>query len=131
MQKKSQVNYVKVEPEYSDQRIDNFLIAKLKGVPKTHIYRILRKGEVRVNKKRAQPSYRLQAGDQIRIPPLQLAVKTSQPVLNRHVVATLAKRILYEDNDLFIINKPSGIAVHGGSGVAIGVVETLRNMYPK
>src|SRR5438477_4974737 len=121
MQKKSQVNYVKVEPEYSDQRIDNFLIAKLKGVPKTHIYRILRKGEVRVNKKRAQPSYRLQAGDQIRIPPVQMAEPDKPATPGRSLMTLLAERILFEDKNLLIINKPAGIAVHGGSGVKIGV----------
>jgi len=125
------VHYVTVEPDFTDQRIDNFLIARLKGVPKTHIYRILRKGEVRVNKKRAQPSYRVQSGDQIRIPPIRLADAAEPAIPSQSLMTVLSNRILYEDKNLLIINKPAGIAVHGGSGVKIGVVEALRCMYPK
>ncbi len=127
---KSPVQYFTIEADFAGQRIDNFLVTRLKNVPKTHIYRILRKGEVRVNKKRVQPNYRVQAGDSVRLPPLQLEVKhVSAP--NQRTVATLEDRILYEDKHLLIINKPSGIPVHGGTGVSMGVVETLRTMYPK
>lgn len=129
--KKQAVVYLTVEPDYADQRIDNFLVTKLKGVPKTRIYRILRKGEVRINKKRVAPSYRLQAGDLIRIPPIQLAEPASPKVPGRSLVNTLSNRILYQDNQLLIINKPTGIPVHGGSKVKIGIVEALRCMYPK
>lgn len=125
------VRYITIEPDYADQRIDNFLITQLKGVPKTRIYRILRKGEVRVNKKRIEPSYRLQAGDQVRIPPVQLSERTT-PLQPSHSLAhLLADRILYQDNNLLIINKPSGIPVHGGTLTKMGVVEALRAMYPK
>jgi len=128
MEKKA-VHYVVVSLDRAGQRIDNFLINHLKGVPKAHIYRILRKGEVRVNKKRAKPTYRLQAGDQLRVPPVQVTVTTPMTP-NQELMAFLATRILYEDNHLLIINKPSGIAVHGGSGVKWGLVDTLRCMYP-
>lgn len=131
MQKNSEVQHLIIEPDYADQRIDNFLVTRLKGVPKTRIYRILRKGEVRVNKKRVQPSYRLQAGDQVRIPPLKLDMPKAPVQPHRQLVATLTERILYEDKGLLIINKPSGIPVHGGSGVSMGLVEALRMMYPK
>ncbi len=125
------VQYLTVDPDFADQRIDNFLVTRLKGVPKSHIYRILRKGEVRVNKKRIQPSYRLQANDQIRIPPIQLSNAKTESTPSRNLVALLSQRIIYEDKNLLIINKPSGIPVHGGSGVKLGLVEALRNMYPK
>jgi 23S rRNA pseudouridine955/2504/2580 synthase len=131
MENKPPVRYVEVDPEYEGQRIDNYLLNHLKGVPKTHIYRILRKGEVRVNKKRAQPSYRVQAGDLIRIPPVKVAAPTEKSAPPPKLMDLLASRILYEDKYLLIINKPSGIAVHGGSGVKLGLVEALRSMYPK
>lgn len=128
---KTTVQYVTIEPDFAGQRIDNYLVTRLKGIPKTHIYRILRKGEVRVNKKRIQPSYRLQEGDQVRLPPLKLDAPQTPPKPNKNLMAILADRILYEDNALLIINKPAGIAVHGGSGVKLGLVEALRCMYPK
>lgn len=131
MQKNSSVEYVTVSAEYAGQRIDNFLFTKLKGVPKTHIYRILRKGEVRINKKRVDPSSRLNAGDIIRIPPLKLEVKIPPPKPNIQLIQHIKERILYESKDLLVINKPSGIPVHGGSGVHLGLIEALRNIYPK
>jgi 23S rRNA pseudouridine955/2504/2580 synthase len=130
-QSKPMVYYITIEPEYAGQRIDNFLLTKLKGVPKTRIYRILRKGEVRVNKKRIEASYRLQAGDSIRIPPVQLAEPSAPKAPGHSLIKTLSDRIIYEDQYLMIINKPSGIPVHGGSQVKIGIVEALRHMYPK
>jgi 23S rRNA pseudouridine955/2504/2580 synthase len=129
--KTTTVQYVTIDADFADQRIDNYLITRLKGVPKTRIYRILRKGEVRVNKKRIQPSYRLQAGDEVRIPPVHMD-ETAAPIIPSHNMMNLLKdRILYEDKNLLIINKPSGIAVHGGSGVRQGLVEILKTMYPK
>src|SRR5579872_2513145 len=129
--KKQSVQYVTIEPDYANQRIDNFLLTRLKGVPKTRIYRLLRKGEVRVNKKRVDPSYKLQAGDQVRLPPIRLPDKTESPKPGQRVKQLLADRILYEDNHLLIINKPSGIPVHGGSRVKLGIIEILRDLYPK
>ncbi len=128
---KSAIEYITITMDYVNQRIDNFLITRLKGVPKTRVYRLLRKGEVRVNKKRIPPSYRLQAGDCVRLPPLRLPDNkpmTLKP--SRSLAALLADRILYEDNYLFILNKPSGIPVHGGTGASMGVIEALRVMYP-
>lgn len=130
-QLKATVQYITIESDYANQRIDNFLLTRLKGVPKTRIYRLLRKGEVRVNKKRIDPHYRLQTGDLVRIPPVRLTQQTTSDQPSRSLTTMLSNRILYEDSQLFIINKPSGIPVHGGSQVKIGIVETLRCMYPK
>lgn len=130
MQKRS-VQYIVIAPDYTGQRIDNFLITYLKNVPKTHIYRILRKGEVRVNKKRVAPSYRLQANDHVRLPPLEVDAKQQPPRPSQSLCDLLLSRILFEDNRLLIINKPAGIPVHGGSQVKLGLVEALRSMYPK
>ncbi len=112
------------------QRIDNFLLKELKGVPKSHIYRILRTGQVRINKRRVKPDYRLQIGDQIRIPPLRMAEKLSKKP-KAELIELLCNRIVYEDENLLIINKPAGIASHGGSGINFGVIEVLRAIYPK
>lgn len=128
---KTKVEYISVTEDYAGQRIDNFLITRLKGLPKTRLYRILRKGEVRVNKKRAQPSYRLQAGDQVRLPPVELEDKNVPKTPGKQLMEFLATRILYENEHLLILNKPSGIPVHGGSQVKLGLVEILRCMYPK
>jgi 23S rRNA pseudouridine955/2504/2580 synthase len=125
------VQYVTIEEDYAGQRIDNFLVTKLKGLPKTRLYRLLRKGEVRVNKKRTPPSYRLQTGDIIRLPPMQLEEKPVPTTPGRRSIEMLTDRVLYEDKGLMIINKPSGIPVHGGSSVSMGVIEILRTMYPK
>jgi 23S rRNA pseudouridine955/2504/2580 synthase len=120
------VEFVTVAPDQGGQRIDNFLLRHLKGVPKTLIYRILRKGEVRVNKGRIKPDYRVQAGDEIRIPPIRRTQDEKRPPSSRSVNA-LSDRILYEDERLIIVNKPAGMAVHGGSGVSHGVIETMRH----
>ncbi|HBC58495.1 MAG TPA: 23S rRNA pseudouridine(955/2504/2580) synthase [Gammaproteobacteria bacterium] len=122
------VYWVEVSNEFAEQRIDNFLIRELKGVPKSRIYRILRKGEVRVNKRRVAPNYRLQAGDQVRIPPIKLQQGKPVHAPNQGLRQYLQQRILYEDESLIVLNKPSGIAVHGGSGLSFGVIETLRAM---
>lgn len=127
---KTQVNIITVDENQVEQRIDNFLIRRLKGVPKSRIYRIIRKGEVRVNKKRIKQTYKLQLGDQVRIPPIRVATReTSKP--SERVMQLLHGRILYEDDNLLVINKPSGIAVHGGSGINFGVIEIFREMRPE
>lgn len=131
MQEKSKPYLVKVKEQHENQRIDNFLIRHIKGLPKSHLYRILRKGEVRVNKKRIKPDYRVQVGDEIRIPPLRLGVSPQPLSPNEQLQKKLASRILYEDKYLLIINKPAGIAVHGGSGISLGLIEALRFMRPK
>ncbi len=112
------------------QRIDNFLMTRLKGVPKSRIYRLVRKGEVRVNKKRIKPEYRIQAGDIIRIPPVRMEEKGAPAKPSSSLQQELAQRILFEDKHLLIIDKPAGVAVHGGSGISVGVIEALRFMRP-
>ncbi len=119
------VRLVTVDDEYVGQRLDNFLLRHLKGVPKTHVYRIIRSGEVRVNKGRAAADSRLNAGDEIRIPPVHLP-ETAAAV----PVPARAFPVLLEDDVLLVINKPAGVAVHGGSGVSSGVIEQLRKARP-
>jgi 23S rRNA pseudouridine955/2504/2580 synthase len=125
----SRVRYCQIESEQAGQRVDNFLIRELGGVPKTLVYRILRKGEVRVNKGRVKPEYRLQAGDEVRIPPVQVEPKLEATV-DAHSVQTMEIPILFEDNALLVVNKPSGLAVHGGSGLSFGLIELLRQQRP-
>ncbi len=129
----AKVQYVDINEDHAGQRIDNFLITFLKGVPKSLIYRLLRKGEVRVNKKRIKPEYKLCDGDQIRLAPIRVAEPKSDPLPNAKLnkVAALEQHILYEDKVMLVINKPSGIAVHGGSGVNFGVIEALRALRPQ
>ena len=121
----SDVQYTVISAEEEGQRLDNYLMRILKGVPKSHIYRIIRGGEVRINKKRAQASSRLVEGDSIRIPPVRVSENK-----NVHVGEKLEQRlresVIFEDNTLLVINKPAGIAVHGGSGLSLGVIEALR-----
>ncbi|MEH8020884.1 MULTISPECIES: 23S rRNA pseudouridine(955/2504/2580) synthase RluC [Rheinheimera] len=124
------VQIVEIEPDFIGQRIDNFLLARLKGVPKSVIYRVLRKGEVRVNKKRIKPEYKLQQDDVVRIPPLTVAPEGEPISIKLSMVKNLEQHILFEDNDLIVLNKPSGMAVHGGSGLQFGVIEALRALRP-
>lgn len=126
----SGVQMLEVAPELAGQRIDNFLRAQLRGVPKTLIYRILRKGEVRVNKGRVKPEYKLQAGDLVRVPPLRLAERDEPEPLAQGLLERLEAAIVYEDKALIVLNKPAGIAVHGGSGLSYGVIEALRQLRP-
>jgi 23S rRNA pseudouridine955/2504/2580 synthase len=128
---KSKVQHFIVPLDNAGQRIDNFLLTRLKGLPKSRIYRLLRKGEVRVNKKRIDASYRLCEGDDVRLPPVFMEEKGQQVPPSKNTEALLASRILYEDDDFLIINKPSGMSVHIGSTVRVGVIEALRHMYPK
>jgi 23S rRNA pseudouridine955/2504/2580 synthase len=125
------VRYLEIDETRAGQRLDNFLIATLKGVPKSHIYRILRKGEVRINKGRARPDYRLEPGDVVRIPPLRLSPPKLDSAEAAEGFAWLLPRILYEDDDLMVVNKPAGLAVHAGSGVAVGLIEALRGLRPE
>ena len=106
--------------------MDNYLFRRLKGVPKSRVYRILRKGEVRVNKGRIKPEYRLCAGDVVRIPPLEMAEPTAVHRPSDQSMAELSQSVIFEDDRLLVLNKPSGIAVHGGSGLSYGVIEALR-----
>jgi 23S rRNA pseudouridine955/2504/2580 synthase len=121
---------VEVAEEYSGQRLDNFLQRELKGVPKTRLYRALRKGEIRVNKGRVKADYRVQTGDQVRIPPLRVAERNELKTVPRRWAGLLEESLLYEDKGLWILNKPSGLAVHGGSGLNFGLIECLRLLRP-
>jgi 23S rRNA pseudouridine955/2504/2580 synthase len=123
------VQFISIEEDEQSQRIDNYLIRILKGVPKSKIYRILRKGEVRVNKKRIKPEYKLKANDEIRIPPIRLDAPAPTDIKTDRI-AYLEQAIIYEDERLIVLNKPSGIAVHGGSGLHFGVIEGLRVLRP-
>jgi 23S rRNA pseudouridine955/2504/2580 synthase len=118
-----------VAAEEADRRLDNFLLAQLKGVPRTHVYRLIRSGQVRVNSRRAGPDTRLEAGDRVRIPPLRTAAAAAAvPAVER--VQWIEKRVIYEDRDLLVLDKPEGLAVHGGSGVSLGAIELLRAARP-
>ena len=121
----AKVTWIDVGEDEAGQRIDNYLLARLKGVPKTHVYRILRSGEVRINSKRVEASQRVAAGDRIRVPPVRVAER-DEDIPAPH----FRLPIVFEDEFFLAIDKPSGIAVHGGSGVAHGVIESLRAMRP-
>ena len=125
-QKRLAPELVEIDSRHEGQRIDNFLTTYLKGVPKSYIYRVLRRGEVRVNKGRAKPTYRLQAGDRVRIPPVRRPEATATAVPGKKLITLINGSILYEDDGLLVLNKPAGIAVHGGSGISFGVIEILR-----
>jgi 23S rRNA pseudouridine955/2504/2580 synthase len=121
---KPRAQVVEVGEENAAQRIDNFLLRRLKGVPKSHVYRVLRSGEVRVNSGRVGPDYRLQTGDRVRVPPVRVSstVRTAKPS---------EFPVVHEDAALLVIDKPAGVAVHGGSGVSFGVIESLRAARPQ
>ncbi len=131
---KTPVQLLDIDADMAGQRVDNFLRNHLKTVPKSLIYRIIRKGEVRVNKKRVKAEYKLKANDVVRVPPVVMEVSETPiaPVnTNLERVKSLADDILYEDNHLLILNKPSGLAVHGGSGLKFGAIEALRALRPE
>jgi 23S rRNA pseudouridine955/2504/2580 synthase len=123
---KARATMLEVGEESVGQRIDNFLIRTLKGVPKSHVYRILRSGEVRVNSGRVKQDYRLADGDRVRVPPIRVATPEVRPPAR-----SLALPVVYEDEALIVIDKPSGVAVHGGSGISFGVIESLRAERPR
>lgn len=116
--------WLEVGEESEAQRIDNFLLRELKGVPKSHVYRVLRSGEVRVNSGRVKPDYRLRAGDRVRLPPIRVSEKSVKPRPSEFPV-------VFEDASILVIDKPAGVAVHGGSGVSFGVIESLRAARPQ
>ncbi len=122
---------VTIDADSADQRLDNFLMRHLHGVPKSRIYRAVRGGEVRVNKGRRAVSYRLQEGDVVRIPPLRQVAKTPSVVPVKAVMVQLKNSILYEDDQLLVMNKPSGVPVHGGTGLRGGLISGLRVLFDK
>ena len=123
---KARATILEVGEESAAQRIDNFLLRRLKGVPKSHVYRVLRSGEVRVNSGRVKPDYRLQHGDRVRVPPVRVADRTAKPAAKPQEFP-----VVFEDPALLVIDKPAGVAVHGGSGVSFGVIESLRAARPE
>ncbi len=124
----SGVRQLAVDENQLGQRVDNFLLGRLKGVPKSRIYRIIRKGEVRVNGKRVKPEHKLQAGDVVRVPPLRSS-RTEAVAPSAVLLQSLKAAILYEDEHLLILNKPSGLAVHAGTNVKTGLIDALRGLY--
>jgi len=126
---KNSVRILEITEAQEGQRVDNFLLKHLKNVPKSHIYRLLRSGQVRVNSGRKKPTYKLNAGDKLRIPPVRIESQEKTTVPDS-VINSLTESILYEDENMLAINKPSGIAVHGGSGLRFGVIEAFRQMRP-
>jgi 23S rRNA pseudouridine955/2504/2580 synthase len=126
-----QVQWLEISDANAEQRLDNFLIGYLKGVPKTRIYRMVRKGEVRVNKGRVDVSYKLALGDIVRIPPVRVAEKKDEIIVQPTLKYSLENQIIYEDEGFIVLNKPSGFAVHGGSGINSGIIEALRQIRPQ
>ncbi|MGK0500868.1 MAG: 23S rRNA pseudouridine955/2504/2580 synthase [Oceanicoccus sp.] len=127
---KPQVSFVEITDAHAGQRIDNFLLRHLKGVPKSRVYRIVRKGEVRVNKGRVKVEYRLCEGDVVRVPPVRVSEEKPAIGVSASLQKLLNNSILFEDDTLIVVNKPSGLAVHGGSGIKQGLIEALRVMRP-
>jgi 23S rRNA pseudouridine955/2504/2580 synthase len=128
---KASVSFITVDADDAGQRLDNFLLKRLKGVPKSHVYRIVRSGEVRVNKGRADVTTRVQSGDVIRVPPVRVAEPEVKPASAIAAADQLQIPVVYEDDALLVLNKPAGIAVHGGSGLSFGVIELLRAQRPQ
>ncbi|WP_131668403.1 RluA family pseudouridine synthase [Psychrobacter pygoscelis] len=126
----NQVNYLEVTRHQHEQRVDNFLLARLKGLPKSHLYKLIRSDEVRVNNKRCKPYDKLYRGDIVRIAPVKLATR-EKPIISQDFANSLLERVVYEDDGLIVLNKPSGIAVHGGSGLDFGIIEAMREVTGK
>ena len=125
----TRVKMASIDQDHHGQRIDNYLMSQLKGVPRSHIYRLLRSGQVRVNKGRVKPHYKLQSGDAVRIPPVRIDEKTPGRV-PANVMQRLSEATLFENRDILVINKPAGLPVHAGSGISYGVIEALKQLYP-
>lgn len=123
------VKIISIDTHHAERRIDNYLLNYLKGVPKSLLYRLIRQGQIRVNKKRIKTDYRLKAGDEIRLPPISLDRKEDLARPSQSLIETLEKAVLYEDERLIVLNKPAGLAVHGGSGVSCGLIEALRKIW--
>ena len=128
--KGDKVQLLRIQQAHNGQRVDNFLMREMRGVPRSRIYRLIRRGEVRINKKRCKPEKKLQVGDQLRIPPYTGTESREVAKLNPGLRDFLLDNILYEDEQVLVINKPSGLAVHGGSGIRLGLIEALRQIKP-
>ena len=127
---KRAVVFEEVDSDHSGQRLDNFLMTRIKGAPKSLIYRIIRKGEVRVNKGRIKPDYRIKEGDIVRIPPVRVRAESDAAPVPEKMAQNIERAILFEDEYLIAVNKPKGMAVHGGSGISLGLIEALRVIRP-
>lgn len=125
------VRFITVSADEAGQRLDNYLLRSLPGVPKTRIYRAVRKGEVRVNKSRAKAETRLEAGDQVRVPPITFTERRHSAQVPSQWAERIRRSIVLDRPELLVINKPTGLAVHGGSGVSVGLIESLRKLYPE
>ena len=123
------VKIVEVNDDNAGRRLDNYLTSQLKDVPKSRIYRIIRKGEVRVNSSRSKPDYKVKKGDLVRIPPNIKAIKNNKKSISLKLIEEFQKEILYEDKNYLIVNKRSGISVHGGTKNFIGIIDIFRNIY--
>ncbi|MDH5611911.1 MAG: RluA family pseudouridine synthase [Gammaproteobacteria bacterium] len=121
---------VQIDADHAGQRIDNFLMSQLKGVPRSHIYQLLRSGQVRVNSGRKKPLYKLKLDDKVRIPPARINDELSVTIPDS-VIKLIEESVLFENDDLLVLNKPSGIAVHSGSGLSFGVIEALKQKHPE
>ncbi len=127
---RTEVQHFEVSAEEAGQRLDNYVHRRLAGVPRSRVYRVIRKGEVRVNGRRAGPETRLQPHDKVRIPPVRLSPPAEVGKPSAQLCASIAKAMVYEDDRLLVLDKPAGVAVHGGSGVSFGVIEALRALRP-
>ena len=128
---KSPLTMRTVTADESGQRIDNFLMRHFKTVPRSRVYRLLRKGEVRVNRKRVDAEYRIQAGDEVRLPPVRIEADTQPGRPSSSLLELIEGAVIFQDRHLLVIDKPAGVAVHGGSGMSFGVIETLRASRPR
>lgn len=126
----NQVTRERISARHEGQRLDNWLATRLKGVPKSHVYRLLRTGQVRVNGGRVKPGYRLEAGDEVRVPPVRQAPKSEVPNADPSLLERLSAAVIYEDEALLILDKPPGLPVHAGSGVRLGLIEALAQARP-
>lgn len=124
------VQFFTVESNQDGQRLDNFLLSRLKGVPKSLLYRLIRKGEIRVNKGRVKPERKLVSGEVVRVAPIRTAQPGEAVVPSQQLQALLRDAILYDDTEMMVVDKPAGLAVHGGSGISLGAIEALRSMFP-
>ena len=131
MSSSEKVQVVQVLEPQRGQRLDNFLMSRLKGLPRSRLYRLIRRGEVRVNKKRCKPERKLELGDQVRIPPFSGIAEQKPGKLKPGLLDLLMNSVLFEDEHLLVINKPSGLSVHGGSGVRLGLIEAMRQVKPE
>lgn len=123
--------FLTIDSDEAGQRIDNYLLRRFKHLPRSHIYNLLRRGEIRINRRRTRPLYKLLAGDEVRLPPKMSDTLVSPAPVPEHLIERLARAVVFESPDMLVIDKPAGVAVHGGSGLSFGVIEMLRKMRPE